>query len=342
MESAEYNVLAFLKKYVLVLGGFLLVSACTPVVIHPGKPVQQAILMDDFFVTQDGIKLGLHIWLPKTETIEAVIIALHGFNDYGNFFNEPALYFSDSGIASYAYDQRGFGGSPDPGLWSGVDAYANDLASFTRLVKERHPDIPIFLLGASMGGAVVLVTESGNNSPLVTGVILVAPAVWGRETMPWYQKLLLTVMSHSLPWMTLTGEGLEIKPSDNIEMLRALGRDSLVIKETRVDTIYGLVNLMDAALNRSRGFRAKTLLLYGELDEIIPKQPTLKMIEELSAPPIQLHRVSLYSNGYHMLLRDLQAETVWRDIVAWIHDPDGSLPSGSDIYGKEWIHTFRE
>ena len=160
--------------------------------------------------------------------------------------------------------------------------------------------------------------------------------------MPWYQNLLLSVMSHSLPWMTFTGEGLEIKPSDNIEMLRALGRDPLVIKETRVDTIYGLVNLMDAALNGSNGLRAKTLLLYGELDEIVPRQPTLKMIGELPSVPSQLHRVSLYSDGYHMLLRDLQAETVWRDIIAWIQDPDGPLPSGGDIYGKEWIQSYHE
>ncbi len=58
----------------------------------------------------------------------------------------------------------------------------------------------------------------------------------------------LWIGARLMPGLTLTGRGLGIKPSDNIAMLRALSRDPLVIKETRVDTIYGLVNLMDAAL----------------------------------------------------------------------------------------------
>ena len=48
--------------------------------------------------------------------------------------------------------------------------------------------------------------------------------------------------------MTLTGSGLHILPSDNIPMLREFSRDPLVIKETRVDTIKGLVLLMSEAL----------------------------------------------------------------------------------------------
>ncbi len=36
-------------------------------------------------------------------------------------------------------------------------------------------------------------------------------------------------------------------PSDNIEMLRALGKDPLVIKRTRIDALKGLVDLMSNA-----------------------------------------------------------------------------------------------
>jgi acylglycerol lipase len=42
-------------------------------------------------------------------------------------------------------------------------------------------------------------------------------------------------------------------------------------------------------------------------------------------------RVALYESGFHMLLRDLQAETVWTDIAAWIADRDVALPSGADL-----------
>jgi hypothetical protein len=46
-------------------------------------------------------------------------------------------------------------------------------------------------------------------------------------------------------------------------------------------------------------------------------------------------RVALYPQGYYMLTRDLRGEAVWRDIDAWLADPDATLPSGADDRGTE-------
>ena len=113
-------------------------------------------------------------------------------------------------------------------------------------------------------------------------------------------------------------------------MLRGLGRDPLVIKETRVDAIYGLVNLMDQALAAAPALDRPALLLYGQRDEIVPKDPTFQAWRELPAEQKKVHRQALYENGWHMLLRDLDATTVRRDIAAWIVDPTAPLPSGAD------------
>jgi alpha-beta hydrolase superfamily lysophospholipase len=169
---------------------------------------------------------------------------------------------------------------------------------------------------------------TGSNPPDVDGVILVAPAVWGRDTMPWYQRWLLAVGSHSVPWMELTGKGLKITPSDNIEMLRKLGRDPLVIKATRIDTMYGLTNLMDAALVKAKQLKLPTLVQYGEHDQIIPKKPLFLMLENMPATT----RKAFYKNGYHMLLRDLQGEKPLTDIAAWIADHTRPLPYGTDTW----------
>ena len=152
----------------------------------------------------------------------------------------------------------------------------------------------------------------------IDGVILSAPAVWGRETMPWYQTMMLWISAHIMPGAKLTGRGLKIKASDNIEMLRALGRDPLVIKKTRIDAVYGLTNLMDAALNASDSLKLPMLVLYGEKDEIIPRKPTELMLSRLPESTQDARKVIYYENGYHMLIRDLQAAVVWRDIATWI------------------------
>ncbi len=197
-------------SYLRALSVLLLIgSACAPVSHKPGVVMQQPLLNNHSYLTADGIMLPVHSWQSGTDA-RSVIIALHGFNDYGNFFNDAGEFLASKGIVSYAYDQRGFGGSENPGFWAGVDAYLNDLATFVRLVKHKHSGLPIYLLGESMGGAVVLAASSRDGFPDVAGLILSAPAVWGRKVMPWYQRLLLVVSAHTVPYMHVTGSGLKI------------------------------------------------------------------------------------------------------------------------------------
>jgi acylglycerol lipase len=300
-------------------------AGCAPTLLPPGAARQQPEIAGQAFIAADGKRLALRAWLPEGEP-KAVILALHGFNDYSNFFDDPGDFLKARGIASYAYDQRGFGADPDAGSWAGVAAYARDAADAAQALSRRHLGVPLYMLGSSMGGAVAMVALAGNDRPPVKGVILAAPAVWGRVTMPFYQRAALWLGAHTLPWMTLTGRGLGIVPSDNYEMLVRLGRDPLAIKETRIGTLYGLVNLMDAGLAAAPALATPALILYGEKDQIIPKRPTRQMLESMQGP----RRVALYEGGYHMLLRDLPAQTVWKDIAGWIADPAAALRSGAD------------
>ncbi|WP_150048826.1 MULTISPECIES: alpha/beta hydrolase [Methylomonas] len=308
------------RYFTLIL--MMLMPACTPVAPVTGaSAIHGGRLLEDLFVTADGIGLKLSRW--KANHPKAIVVALHGFNDYRRFFSPAAEYLQQQGIYCYAYDQRGFGESPRTGMWAGSEVYAADVANFSALVKEEHPGVPVYLLGESMGGAVIIAAMTVNPKPSVDGVILSAPAVWGRKTMPWYQTSLLWALSHTLPWVTLTGRGLDIMPSDNIEMLRALGRDPLVIKETRVDAISGLADLMDTALASANKLNVNTLLLYGKKDQIVPAEPTELFIRSLLSAGMQNKTVSYYENGYHMLLRDLQAPVIWHDIAEWIGKTHG-------------------
>jgi len=294
---------------------------------------------DTFITADDGIKLPLRTWLPPAGTsVKAAIIGVHGFNDYSNAFAMPGEAMAKDGIATYAYDQRGFGQAPDRNFWPGRRTLAEDLATASRYVRARHPGVPLYLLGESMGGAVVIVSatgETGAPRPDVDGVILAAPAVWGRETQPWYQPLLLEMFARMAPDYVLYGRGLKIYPSDNIEMLRALARDPLVIKGSRVDTLYGLVDLMDAALASIRRLDLPTLYLYGDHDQLVPKRPTELAIRRLLAGAPAQDRIAFYRNGWHMLLRDLDAASVYRDIESWIGDRTAPLPSGADAHAAE-------
>jgi alpha-beta hydrolase superfamily lysophospholipase len=113
-------------------------------------------------------------------------------------------------------------------------------------------------------------------------------------------------------------------------MLRALGADPLVLKHPRTDTLAGVVDLMSAALARAPRLAVPALILYGENDEIVPRDAVASFVDSLPANARRQQRVALYSRGYHMLLRDLQGPTVLADVAAWIHDRRAELPSGAD------------
>jgi alpha-beta hydrolase superfamily lysophospholipase len=283
-------------------------------------PVRAASLEPDRFVTADGVGLPLRHW-DSAGPPRAVILALHGMNDYSNAFDSAAAIWAANGIATYAYDQRGFGGAPDPGRWPGAAALRADFCTALTLLKARYPGVRLFALGESMGGAVILTALAqgcgpGGAKPELDGAVLSAPAVWARRTMPLSYRLALFAAAHVFPWMTATGQGLHILPSDNIPMLRALSADPLVIKATRFDAIAGLTNLMDEALDAPSSIEnpPPLLILRGDKDPIIPAAPSDALIAALGDKA----QVKRYPNGYHMLTRDLDGARVSADIAAWI------------------------
>lgn len=298
----------------------LIISGCVNPKFQPVSDLKvEPAFNDSRFIMDDGYALPFKLF-PAIASPKALVIALHGFNDYSQAFDSFCAYLAASDIQCLAYDQRGFGLTEYIGLWPESGRLQADLKKVVHLAKLKHPELPIYIAGESMGGAVILSALSDDKSywqRYIAGTILFAPAVWARETQPWYQRLALWLAVHTVPGWKPTGESLDILATDNIEALREMGRDPLVIKETRIDTIFGLTNLMDQALNAADKQEMDMLVLYGAKDEVIPKMPTCLMLERLKASK-SLVKVKLYPNGYHMLTRDLQADTVFKDVLSWV------------------------
>lgn len=300
-----------------------LVLACAPRVQEPGATQAPPALTQETFVTSDAGNHPLRVWHAEGEE-RAVFVALHGFNDYSHAFTEPARWWAKRGISTYAYDQRGFGGTANKGIWPGSALLKRDLEEMVRLVRTRHPDTPHYLLGESMGAAVIMSALAEEGFPPVDGAILSAPAVWGWQNLDTLYRVGLWFGAHVMPWNRATGSGLGIQASDNIELLKSLGRDPMVIKNTRIDAVYGLVSLMDEAFLAADALDERVLVLYGLKDELVPRPAVELMLKRLAEPKT----VAVYPDGWHLLLRDLQADVVLRDIASWALDPGMPLPSG--------------
>lgn len=299
-----------------------LAGCATPVVQERGPHVLAPRLEAGQIIAADGARLPLSAWRPEGE-VRAVALALHGFNDYRQAFAEVGPRLAATGIAVYAFDQRGFGATAQRGIWPGETQLAEDARTVATLLREAHPGLPLYLLGDSMGGAVAM-RVLAERPDVADGAALVAPAVWGRPVMNPVQRAALWLVAHSFPAMRFSGRGLGIRASDNEAMLRALRADPLVLKDARADALWGLTNLMDQALAAAPALGTPILMLYGKHDEIIPRRPICALLAALPASA----RVALYPNGYHMLTRDLGARVVLDDLAAWLNDPAAPLPSG--------------
>lgn len=317
----------------------LLLSACAaPYVQPPATNDSVPSLNDRYAVMSDGYRLPLRRWKTIGNS-RAVVLAIHGLNDYSNAFASTGEYLAARGITLLAYDQRGFGATNAQGLWHGTRQLVDDARSMTRLIRQSYPDQPLYLIGESMGGGVILALLA-RYRPDINGVILLAPAVWSRNSMLIYQRFALWLAAHTIPSKQLTGKGLGIRHSDNTDMLRALGRDLLVIKATRVDVLYGVSNLMDAAVKGAPSVNYEMLILYGKNDGIIPKKPTCNWLRNLADGAHTAHwDTVVYNHGYHMLTRDLQAAVVLEDIADWILGGRAARhPNTRDT--QESVHSF--
>lgn len=277
------------------------------------------------FISFDGARLGATVW-PASGRVEAVIVGLHGMNDYANAFHLAAPIWADRGIATYAFDQRGFGRSVGRSVWAGRDLMTEDLRVFVDLVRARHPGVPLVVAGESMGGATAICAFASVRPPAADRLVLMAPAVWGWSSQPLPNKALLWITAHMTPDQAVEPPGWlsnVIQPFDNTEEMISMGRDPLMIWGARPDTILGLVDMMEAAWAEIGAVEVPVAYLYGARDEVIPAVPSRQAAAALKPGDLTAY----YAEGYHLLMRDHQRRTVIDDVAAFVLSPDQPLPS---------------
>lgn len=334
-------------------GLLFLASACAPLQQGALTTIAQPQpgFSNHWFTSFDGAQLGLDTY-PAREQVacpqpsaspdaplygcapppvtepDVVIIAVHGMNDYAGAFHSAGAWWSAHGATVYAYDQRGFGRSPGWMVWPEPELMRRDLDTAVEIARRRHPDARIAVVGESMGAAVAITAFADPDAPRADALVLSGPGLWGWNALPWFYSASLWVSSHVRPdWIVVPPKGVRIVATDNNAKLREMWFDPLVQKSNRIDSVFGVVSIMDEADRKIASLpdSIPTLLLRGARDEMIPEEG----VKHATAKMSRHVRTAFYAKGYHMLMNDLQAETVWSDILAFARRPDAPLPSNA-------------
>jgi alpha-beta hydrolase superfamily lysophospholipase len=260
-----------------------------------------------------GLSLFRRTWRPDGG-VRAVLINVHGLGDHSGLYPALAEHCTARGIALYAPDLRGNGRSPGRrGYVERWEEYREDLQRFVAVVRQEEPGLPLFLLGNSLGGLIVL--DSVLHRPEgIRGVIAASPAV-GRVGVPAPLMALGRVLSRVWPHFSLR-TGMD---------LSGIARDPLVTNTLLADPLFhrmGTARLsteLTAAIARVQAaaprFPLPLLVLHGSADRMVPPEGSRAFVARVGHPDCELHE---YPGAYHALFADLDRERVLTDLEQWI------------------------
>ena len=269
------------------------------------------------FAGAGGLPLYYQAWTPlDSRTRKAVLINLHGLGDHSGLYPTIASHFPVRGVALYAYDMRGNGRSPGQRAYlRGWHEYRDDLRAFVESVRTWEPDLPLFILGNSLGGLVVLEYALRHPGELA-GVIAAAPPL-GRLGVPPLLMTLGRIMSRIFPRFSLE-VGMD---------LSGLARDPKVIETVVTDPLFhrrGTARLsteVTAAISRVHAgapdLAVPLLILHGSKDRMVPADGSREFFSKVRYPDREFRE---YPDAYHGLFADIGHQTVLADLARWIED----------------------
>jgi alpha-beta hydrolase superfamily lysophospholipase len=265
------------------------------------------------FSGSGGIPLYYQAWLPSPPR-RAVLVNLHGLGDHSGLYPNIAAHFPAGGMALYAYDMRGNGRSAGQRAyvrrWS---EYRDDLHVFLNQVRQWEPGLPLFLLGNSLGGLVVLDYTLQHPNGLA-GVIAAATPL-GEVGVPPILMALGRLLSRVLPRFSL-----------NVGMdLSGLARDPSVVEAVLADPLFhrrGTARLsteVTAAIDRVQelagNLAVPLLVLHGSADRMVPPDGSRSFFAKVRYPDREFRE---YPDAYHGLFADLDFEQVLQDVERWV------------------------
>ncbi|HEX2816887.1 MAG TPA: alpha/beta fold hydrolase [Phenylobacterium sp.] len=273
------------------------------------------------FTGADGADIAGFRWTDDTVTPHAVLQVAHGMGEHARRYQAPLAPLIAAGWAVYADDHRGHGlTAPSPEHLgdfgeNGAELVVEDLHRLTSLARAEHPDLPLILLGHSLGSffAQAFVFD---HSHAIDGLVLSGTAAFGDRTGP----------VRRLDEVTLDGEPrrtaydwLSRDPGE-VDAYIADPLCGFSRKETSAGSFARVAaRLKDPAeIARIR----KDLPIYvfvGDKDPINQDLALLKpLVDRYRAAGLTDLEVKVYPGGRHEMLNETNRAEVVADLTAWL------------------------
>ena len=263
-------------------------------------------------------------------------MAIHGYNDYSNSFKIPAEYLSKSNIFTFSFDLDGFGRNDNSSFWFPLSVHKQVIKEELLKLKKQYPKKKIFLLGESMGGAIITSLMTNDRELPIDGAVLVAPAMWNFSESNFFKSLFMSLVSKLFPNLKVSSKGwVEVQASDNQEVLKELSKDKYFIHHPNLKSLNGIIELMDESYKDAKKFFSQpsynTLVVIPIKDEIVPRKPLIELLEGTKIKSYDFSsNFLIFESNYHMILRDIKGDNVTEEIKKWILEEKTKKPKNFD------------
>ncbi|MCX7681191.1 MAG: lysophospholipase [Anaerolineae bacterium] len=263
-----------------------------------------------------ALELYYQSWHPDgMEKPRALLPIVHGAGEHSGRYGNVVSWFVPRGYAVYAFDLRGHGRSPGPrGYITDWSEFREDVRLFLEFVRLQEADgAPLFLLGHSMGGLIVL--EYTLHYPQgLNGVIASAP-VLARVGLSPLLMALARILSGLWPRLTLnTGLDATLLSRDRA-VVEAYIKDPLVhsLGTPRLGT--ELTRAFEWTQAHAAQMQVPCLIVHGSEDRLVPPEGSRLFYERMTLADKELR---VYPGYYHELFNDVGKEQVLADVEAWV------------------------
>lgn len=270
--------------------------------------------LEGSFTSFDGLTIFHQSWLPEGDP-KGVVMLVHGLGEHSGRYGHVAGRLIAAGFAVHALDLRGHGRSDGKRVFvKSYDEFMADLIQFRGLIKSKHPGVPLYALGHSMGGNLVMGHVLDHQDGLA-GMILSGPALKvGADLTPTKIKI-FTLVAKVAPGVR--PEGLDAD---------AISRDQAVVDAYRADPLVytgkisaglgaALIGAMQSFPERYDTLTLPVLVMHGTDDRLADVEGSRELEATASNADVTAH---YYEGLYHEIFNEPEQGDVLNDLVTWL------------------------
>ncbi|MFQ5629221.1 MAG: alpha/beta hydrolase [bacterium] len=271
-------------------------------------------LVEGTFKNRRNQQIFTRSWLPETN-IKAIVFLIHGYAEHSGRYAHVADFFTNEQCGVFGLDHHGHGKSEGRRAdCLRFDDYIEDGKHFIDQVTAKYPQLPRFIFGHSMGGAIaikcVLRFPQSFSGLLVTGCAIKI----SNNVSPFLQKL-ANLVAAVLPWLPVQSLDAAVI-SRNPQIVRNYDSDPLVYRG-KVRARMG-AQLLRASQEITANLEKITIPFWaghGTSDKLIDPVGSQWLFDRAMSTDKTLR---LFDGLYHEILNEPEKEVVLAEMVTWI------------------------